>query len=187
MAQRTQQLGSARRLTPEDLDGVTRFIRALPEGDLTFFKEDFDDATIQRWCGEERGSRWVIGEDDEIAAMLSLVGGVHWSAHVGEVRMVVGAAYRRRGLGRQLARIGLAEGVRLGLTKIVVEVAADKDSDIGMFTAIGFTAEALLRDHIRDHDGRLHDLVVLSHDVADVSGSMSVLGLGGELDGHGPA
>lgn len=187
MAQRTQQLGSARRLTPEDLDGVTRFIRALPEGDLTFFKEDFDDATIQRWCSDERAPRWVICDDDGIQAMLSLEPGVLWSAHVGEVRMVVGTAFRGRGLGRQLARVGLAEGVRLGMRKIVVEVAADKESDIGMFTAIGFTAEALMKDHICDHDGRLHDLVLLSHDVADVAGSMSAIGLGGELDGHGPA
>jgi hypothetical protein len=86
-----------------------------------------------------------------------------------------------------LARVGLAEGVRMGMRKIVVEVAADRDSDIGMFTAIGFTAEALLTDHIRDHDGQLHDLVVLAHSVADVSGAMDALGLGGDLDVSGPA
>jgi hypothetical protein len=32
-----------------------------------------------------------------------------------------------------------------------------------MFTSLGFTGEALLRDHIRARSRELHDLVVLAH------------------------
>lgn len=182
MAERAKQLTDLCKLTAEDAELVTRFIGDLPEGDRTFLKEDLDAQTIARWCANERVPRWVVvGDDGEPHAMLALVPGSSWSAHVGELRLVVGARYRRRGLGRRLARLGLAEAVRLGLRKVVVEVVADKAGDIDMFASIGFTPEALLRDHISDHDGNLRDLVILSHDVDDVSSSMDVLGLEGEI------
>jgi ribosomal protein S18 acetylase RimI-like enzyme len=182
MAERPQQLTDLRPLTPRDADAVARFLQVLPEGDLTFLKEDVDTETVARWCRDERAHRWlVIGDDGEPQAMLSIVPGALWSAHVGELRLVVGQAYRRLGLGRRLARYGLAEAVRLGLSKIVVEVVADKEGDISMFTSIGFEAEALLRDHIRDREGNLRDLVLLSHDVGPRSAAMDVLGLASEV------
>jgi len=182
MAERTQQLTDLRRITPEDAEMVTRFLEDLPEGDLTFLKEDVDAETVARWCADERVPRWlVVGEDHEPQAMLTIVPGALWSAHVGELRLVVGDGYRRRGLGRRLARYGLAEAVRLGLRKIVVEVVADKEGDIAMFTSIGFEPEALLRDHICDRQGNLRDLMVLAHEVAARSATMDVLGLDGEV------
>jgi ribosomal protein S18 acetylase RimI-like enzyme len=167
MAESTQQLTELRRLTPEDAEMETRFLLALPEEDLTFFKEDIDAETVRRWTADERVPRWaVFGEDGEPQAILAIV---------------VGQDYRRRGLGRRLARVGLAEAVRLGLQKIVVEVVADKEGDIAMFTSIGFEAEALLRDHIRDRAGTLRDLVLLSHEVGARSATLDLIGLGGEV------
>ncbi len=182
MAESTQQLTDLRRLTPEDAEMETRFLLALPEGDLTFFKEDIDAETVRRWTADERVPRWaVFGEDGEPQAILAIVPGALWSSHVGELRLVVGQDYRRRGLGRRLARVGLTEAVRLGLQKIVVEVVADKEGDIAMFTSIGFEAEALLRDHIRDRAGTLRDLVLLSHEVGARSATLDLIGLGGEV------
>lgn len=182
MAERTQQLTEIRRLTAEDAERATRFLDGLPEGDLTFFKEDVDTETVSRWCADERSKRWmVVGEDGSPQAMLAIVSGVLWSSHVGELHLVVGQDYRRRGLGRRLARYGLAEAVRLGLSKIVVEVVADKEADIAIFTSIGFEPEALLKDHIRDREGEVHDLVLLSHEVGVRSSSMDVLGLEGDV------
>lgn len=183
MAERPQQLTTdLRRLSPGDADVVTRFLQELPEGDRTFLKEDVDADTVSRWCSDSRCPRWiVVGPDDEPQAMLSVVPGSGWSSHVGELRLVVGQHFRRQGLGRRLARYGLAEAVRLGLRKVVVEVVAEKEADIAMFTSIGFLPEALLTDQICDRDGHLRDLVLLSHDVGDVSATMDVIGLGGEV------
>ena len=182
MAERAQRLTDLCRLSAKDLDLVTRFVAELPERDRTFLKEDPDADTIAQWCADERVPRWVVvGDDGEPQAMLSLHPGTLWSAHVGELRLVVGERFRRRGLGRRLARLGLAEAVRLGLRKVVVEVVAGRERDMELFTSIGFEPEALLRDHMRDHDGALHDLVILSHEVGDVSSSMDVLGLEDEI------
>lgn len=182
MAEPAQQLTDLRRITPQDVDVVTRFLQDLPEGDLTFFKEPVDTETVAQWCADERVPRWiVVGPDGAPQAMLGIVPGALWSSHVGELRIVVGDGYRRRGLGRRLARFGLAEALRLELRKIIVEVAADKEGDIAMFTAIGFDPEALLKDHICDREGNLRDLVVLMHEVGSRSASMDVLGLDSEL------
>jgi ribosomal protein S18 acetylase RimI-like enzyme len=182
MAERTQQLTDLRPLTLDDVEAAARFLQDLPEGDLTFLKEDVETDTVARWCEDERVKRWLaVGEDGEPQGMLSIVPGALWSSHVGELRMVVGQKFRRQGLGRRLARYGLAEAVRLGLSKIMVEVVADKEGDMAMFTSIGFEPEALLRDHIRDRDGNLRDLVLLSHEVGPRSSVMDVLGLESEV------
>lgn len=182
MAESPQQLTDLRRLTPADTELVSRFLQAMPEGDLTFFKENVDAETVGQWCCDGRIQRWIaVGRDGEPQAMLSVVPGALWSSHVGELRLVVGPRFRRMGLGRRLARFGLTEAVRLGLRKIIVEVVADREGDIAMFTSIGFQPEALLADHICDRDGNLRDLVVLAHGVDHVSASMDVLGLGGEV------
>lgn len=182
MAEHTQQLTDLHPLQGGHAEAVSRFLEHLPDGDLTFLKEAIDDDTVARWMVDTRARRWVaIGEQGEVQGILTLVPGALWSAHVGELRLIVGEAYRGRGLGRRLARYGLADAVRLGLRKIVVEVVADKEADIAMFESIGFQPEALLRDQILDRRGDLHDLVMLSHEVSTGASALDVLGLGSEM------
>jgi len=59
----------------------------------------------------------------------------------------------------------------------VVEVVADAGSAIGLFQALGFEPEALLRDHVRDRGGELRDLVVLAHLVDGTWAGMASAGL----------
>jgi hypothetical protein len=46
---------------------------------------------------------------------------------------------------------------------------------------LGFRAEALLRNHVKDHDGNTHDLALLSHDVSAVQSMMHALGVSDAL------
>lgn len=178
MAQGPQQLTGLRSVGPKDAAVLSDFLRGLPEGDRTFFKEDVDVATIERWCEDERAARFLlVGEDGAVQWFLAVIPGVAWSAHVGELRLIVSGNHRRRGIGRRLAQLAVAQGVRMGLRKLVVEVVADKGGDLAMFTAIGFEAEALLKDQICDRAGELRDLLLLSHDVEAVAGSMGAGGL----------
>jgi ribosomal protein S18 acetylase RimI-like enzyme len=171
---------SLSRLTPlasADVDAVMAFLDSMPEGDRTFFKDGDDRETVERWVNDTHALRWILPGDGDIAAYLAVIPGAGWSSHVGELRLVVGAGYRRCGLGRRLARRGLLEAVQAGLDKIVVEVVADRQGDIEMFTSIGFSAEALLTNQIRDRTGQTRDLVILAHDVAAVRDSMEILGI----------
>jgi len=178
MAAAPDQLKDLRPLRHDDVERVLAFLVAMPEGDRTFFKETDDRATVERWVEDERAGRWIIcDEDGQVEAYLAVIPGVGWSSHVGELRLVVAAGHRRRGLGRALARRGLLEAVRRGLEKIVVEVVATREGDVEMFSSIGFEAEALLTNQIRDRTGNTQDLVILAHDVAAVRDSMEVLGI----------
>jgi hypothetical protein len=42
---------------------------------------------------------------------------------------------------------------------------------------MGFRPEALLRDHVKDRDGRKYDLLILSHDVAKFQAQMEAYGI----------
>jgi len=90
-------------------------------------------------------------------------------------------AHRGTGLGRALARQALTQAVASRLTKVVVELVADQEHALAMFTALGFTGEALLRNHLRDRDGTLRDLVMLAHYVDDTWSGMGTVGLIDEL------
>jgi ribosomal protein S18 acetylase RimI-like enzyme len=158
-----------RRLDPSLAKSAQDFFQRIPEGDRTFFKEDvLDEDTVASWAHDARSLRLVAVEpEDTVVGYLAVIPGVGWSRHVGEVRLVIDPERRRTGMGRTLARRAVLEAVNLGLDKLFVEVVADQTAAILMFQALGFEGEALLRNHVRDRDGELRDLVMLSHGVTE--------------------
>jgi ribosomal protein S18 acetylase RimI-like enzyme len=170
-------------LDPEHCDALVRFFAALPEGDLTFIKEEVTDPeTVRSWAsGQATGGRWVAVDGDEVTGYVAVRPLPGWSDHVGEVRLVVAPARRGTGLGRELARHALVQAVGSGLTKLVVEVVTEQRAVLALFTDLGFTGEALLVDHIRDRNGELHDLMVLAHHVRDTWAGMDAVGVADDL------
>jgi ribosomal protein S18 acetylase RimI-like enzyme len=171
-------------LAPEHCDALVRFFAGLPEGDLTFIKEDVTDPeTVRSWVtGAAAGGRWVSLDDaGEVSGYVAVRPLPGWSDHVGEVRLVVSPGRRGTGLGRELARHALVQAVTSGLSKLVVEVVAEQSAALALFTELGFTGEALLTDHIRDRGGQLRDLMVLAHHVQDTWSGMDTVGVADEL------
>jgi L-amino acid N-acyltransferase YncA len=170
-------------LAPAHLPALRRFLDALPDGDVTFIKEDVrDPAVAETWVSAPGALRvWVAVDDGDVAGIVSIHPLVGWSSHVGELRLVVDPARRGRGVGRALAAHALRAAVAAGLRKVVVEVVAEQEGAVRMFGDLGFRGEALLRDHIRDRSGELRDLVVLAHDVAEEWSSMASVGVEDEL------
>jgi RimJ/RimL family protein N-acetyltransferase len=157
-----------RRFDPDDLGALNALFDRLPEGDRTFFKEDvLDTEVVASWAHDRHGRRFIAVDNGAAVAYAAVIPGVGWSSHVGELRLVVDPAYRRRGVGTALAERGMLEAFQLGLHKLSVEVVADQTAAIQLFQSLGFAGEAILRDHVRDRDGRLHDLIVLAHVVDD--------------------
>jgi len=171
-----------RPLRPDDADTLLAFFACVPEHERTFFKEEvLDRGTIEGWLRDERGRRAIACEDGAVAGYVAVVPLVGWSDHVGEVRLVVAPDHRRAGIGLDLARWALIQAVQAGLRKLVVEVVAEQDGAVAMFQALGFQAEGLLRDHVRDRDGELRDLILLAHPVAEQWEAMSTAGIEEEL------
>jgi ribosomal protein S18 acetylase RimI-like enzyme len=80
-----------------------------------------------------------------------------------------------------LARHALQLALRRGLEKVIVEVIATQQSAIAMFSGLGFDIEAILHDHIRDRQGRLQDVVILAHNVAEQYSAMAAAGIDADL------
>jgi ribosomal protein S18 acetylase RimI-like enzyme len=172
-----------RRPSAQDLGALLEFFERVPESERTFFKEPvLDRATVEGWLTGEHGRRGLAVDDDgRVVGYVAVIRLTGWSDHVGEVRLVVDPEQRGRGLGRALARWALMQALDCGLGKLTVEVVAEQEGAVAMFTGLGFQAEALLRDHVRDRDGELRDLVVLSHSVEDAWSAMETAGISDEL------
>jgi RimJ/RimL family protein N-acetyltransferase len=64
-----------------------------------------------------------------------------------------------------------------GLEKLVAQMTVDQGAAIALFESLGFKAEALLRDHVQDLEGKKHDIVVLGHNIAQFQAQLEAFGL----------
>jgi ribosomal protein S18 acetylase RimI-like enzyme len=181
-AQRKNRV-SIERLAESNVDAVVAFFDRLNEGDLTFFKEPVaGERTVRGWLADDRGTRLLAFDGDEVVGYAAVIEGVGWSSHVGELRLVIDPSRRRQGLGHRLAAAALVTALEAGLSKVVVEAVATQDATIALFTKLGFVPEALLEDHVRDASGQLNDLIVLAHHSADTWATLATVGLDTPLD-----
>jgi ribosomal protein S18 acetylase RimI-like enzyme len=170
-----------RPLESTDTPAVEAFLQRLPESDRTFFKEDVADPEVVASWSRPGAARLLAVEGDTVVGSVAVVPLTGWSDHVGEVRVIVDPDRRGQGLGRALARRAVLEALELGLTKLVVEVVADQAPAVAMFRSLGFDPEALLKDHVRNRDGQLRDLMVLAHSVEASSAALAAAGIADSL------
>ena len=175
-----------RLMTRPDEAAVLDFARKLPVHDLLFLPRNISQPKVlSAWIGEiERGdiTSLLALKDDVVVGCGTLVKDSHsWSPHVGEIRMVVATEVRGKGVGRALSQETFALALGSGLEKLSVQMTVDQRGAIALFESLGFKAEALLRDHVRDAGGGKHDIVVLGHNVAQVRAQMEAYGIPGAV------
>ena len=173
-------------MTRADEAAVLDFAKALPTHDLLFLPRNISQPKVlSAWVNEiERGDivSLLALTDSAVVGCGTLVRDSHsWSPHVGEIRMVVSLDVRGKGVGRALSQETFALALGAGLDKLTVQMTVDQRAAIALFESLGFKAEALLRDHVRDADGQTHDIVVLGHKVAQVRARMEAYGLPGAV------
>ena len=171
-----------RLMSRTDEVAVLDFAQKLPTHDLLFLPRNISQPKVlSAWINEiERG---------DITSLLAVLAGKavgcgtlvrdphSWSPHVGEIRMVVSQDVRGQGVGRALSQQTFALALGAGLEKLSVQMTVDQQAAIALFESLGFKAEALLREHVRDVEGKKHDIVVLGHNVAQVRAQMEAYGL----------
>ena len=162
---------SIRPFARADATGVAEFAQGLPEHDLLFLSRDIKHArVIEAWVDAQAAGEiesLVATANDRIVATTAIVRDpLGWSPHVAELRMLVSPIMRGKGLGRALLDASIALAREAGATKLTARTTPDQLGAITLFEEAGFRGEAMLRDHVRDRDGALHDLVILSLGVA---------------------
>jgi RimJ/RimL family protein N-acetyltransferase len=178
-----------RMMGPADEAAVLAFAQALPAHDLLFLPRNISEPRVlSAWVKEiERGAitSLLAVNDGKVVGCGTLVRDLHsWSPHVGEIRMVVSLDVRGQGVGRALSQETFALALGAGLEKFSVQMTIDQRGAIALFESLGFKAEALLRDHVRDVDGKKHDIVVLGHNVTQVRAQMEAYGLPDAVQSH---
>jgi RimJ/RimL family protein N-acetyltransferase len=171
-----------RLMTRADEADVLDFARKLPTHDLLFLPRNISEPKVlSAWINEiERGAFTSVLalRDGKVVGCGTLVRDPHsWSPHVGEIRMVVSLDVRGQGVGRALSQETFALALSAGLEKLSVQMTVDQQAAIALFESLGFKAEALLRDHVRDVDGKKHDIVVLGHNVGQFGAQLEAYGL----------
>jgi len=171
-----------RYMTRADREAALAFARALPAHDILFLRRDITQPeAIDIWLnGIERGRiTSVLAERDGALQGYATVdrGELSWSPHVAELRVLVSAAMRGKGLGRVLTQEAFAIALGLGIEKIIAQMTVDQKGAIAVFEGMGFKPEALLRDHVKDREGNKYDLLILAHEVAKFQSQMDAYGI----------
>jgi RimJ/RimL family protein N-acetyltransferase len=170
-----------RLLERADRDAFLAFTKTLPEHDLLFLRIDITNPdVVDNWLDNVDLGRTVTVIAERDGAIVGY-GSLHlnnatWSQHVAEIRVLTGPQARGMGLGRVLTETIFAVALERGIEKIMAQMTIDQKGAIATFEQLGFQAEALLRDHVKDRRGEKHDLLILSHDVAAFQA---------QLDGYG--
>ena len=175
-----------RLMSRADEAAVLAFAQQLPTHDLLFLPRNISQSKVlSAWINEiERGdiTSLLAIRQGVVVGCGTLVRDPHsWSPHVGEIRMVVSLEVRGQGVGRALSQETFAIAIGAGLEKLSVQMTVDQQAAIALFESLGFKAEALLHDHVRDVDGKKHDIVVLGHNVAQVRAQLEAYGVPGAV------
>lgn len=165
-----------------DIEIVQAFTDQLPEHDLMFLSRDIRQKKVVEAWSRSLGTGEIVTiaamRGEEIVGTTAIVlDKLSWSAHVGELRILITPEAREVGLGRTLIQESFLIGLDLALEKLTVSMLLDQERAITVFEEMGFRTEAMFRDHLKDGEGNKHDLLIMSHDVAGVQSRMQAYGL----------
>lgn len=161
---------TVRPMTPDDGPELLAFASELPQHDILFMRRDITTQEgINRWVRDlERGIiHSILAEDAHGICGYSTIhrNDLEWSQHVAEVRVTTAERARGYGLGRLLTREGFNIALSLGIEKLVARMTTDQSAARELFHELGFHNEALLKDHVKDRNGELHDLLLMACNV----------------------
>jgi L-amino acid N-acyltransferase YncA len=168
-----------------DVVAVGQFAAALPAHDLLFLSRDLQHArVIEAWqqaiADGEIDSLVALDGDTVVATSAIVRDPLSWSPHVAEIRLLVAPSMRGHGLGRLL----LVESIRIagerGAIKLIARMTPDQRGSITLFEETGFRGEAMLRDHVRDREGKVFDLAIFALDLRRANGINASWGLDAE-------
>lgn len=157
-----------------DLEKSIEFARELPQEDLLFLTIDITDADEMEQYVRAIEGRRALTVLAEAAGRFIGYGSLtynqlHWTRHLGEIRLLVGREWRGKGLGKVLVNEIFVIARELGLQKVMARMASEQRGAVQVFERLGFGAEALLSDFVMDRQGRTHDLIVMSYDVTGLT------------------
>lgn len=167
---RTGEKVILRPMVKEDEQRLLDFFLRLPEEDRLFLKNDVTDPNVIKSWAQNIDYEHVIPILAEIDDRIIGDATLHrrtteQPTDIGEVRIVIDRDFRRRGLGKRLAREIYYLALSKKMNRLVAEVVEDQHAVIKTFEILGFRRERVLENQAKDLHGKKHNLVVMTEDV----------------------
>jgi L-amino acid N-acyltransferase YncA len=158
-----------RPLAIEDEQHLSEFFARIPEDERWFLRDNVaDPAVMHVWIKNVDYDRIlplvaVRQEDDTIIANVRL----HRRPseclhHIAHLRIMVDPAYRHQRLGTWMLLDTIRLAMSVGIEKLVAEfIAGVEDAAMTAAHKLDFFEEAVLKDYVKDSQGRYRDLVIM--------------------------
>ena len=148
-----------------DVDAVLAFAGALAPDDLMFLRVNITERpVVERWVDSIRAERAVTvlaRENGQVIGEATLLHNeAQWTRHLGEIRIQIAPAARRRGIARLLAAEIDAVAAELGLQLLTARMTLDQSAAQAVFRRLGFQREAVLWDYAITPDGQTRNVLV---------------------------
>ena len=148
-----------------DIDDILAFARTLPPHDLMFLRVNITErATVRHWIDSIEAGRTITvlaRQDGKVLGESTLLyNEANWTRHLGEIRIQISPAARRRGLARVLAREIYAIAKQVGLQLLTARMTLDQSAAQAVFRRLGFQREAVLWDYAITPDGDTRNVLV---------------------------
>jgi L-amino acid N-acyltransferase YncA len=88
-----------------------------------------------------------------------------WKKHVGELRLIVAQPYKRKGLGRLMARELFLLAASAKMEEILVRMMRPQKAARSIFHRLGFRQEVVLPDYVVDLKGEKQDMILMRCDL----------------------
>jgi len=165
-----EQTFTLRPMTVDDGPMMLAFANELPQHDILFMRRDITTpAGIEKWIRDIKNGviHSIVAEDELGIAGYSTIhlNELEWSSHVADLRVTTADRARGVGLGRLLTREAFNIALAFGVEKLIARMTTDQAGARALFHELGFTNEALLKDHVKDRNGQHHDLLLMACDV----------------------
>ena len=165
---RNQKIMTLRLMEDKDIDGVFNFFTKILSSEKIYLKENVTDkGAIVKWARriKDHAAVTILGEiEGTICAEATLhQQAAGWSKHVGDIRINVSSEHRGIGISTMLCDKICWIARILKISKVMAEVIPEQKKAIKIFENFGFEKEAILKDHVIDIEGKLHNLIILAN------------------------
>jgi RimJ/RimL family protein N-acetyltransferase len=165
-----------------DQENLVKFFTRMPRSDLLIYKDDVREReTIESWFSNSMHKKvfqLAAIIDTEIIAKGTLrKEGSYWR-HAAEIILIVDFDYRGRGLGSQMFKTLLAEGLKQNFEKVIMRFTPDNKSFTGMLAHFNLKPEAVLTTYITCKETEEQkDLMIASYNLEDWKGRFELYGM----------
>ncbi len=158
---------TVRLMESKDEPALKEFFLSLPPEERVNFRDDVTDPeVVHEWSINIDLNRVIplmAWYEDKVVANWTLHHREHgWTRHHGHVRGIVHPKWRGKGLATLMVRELLGFANQINIERVVIELVEPQTDLLQRYQKIGFKIDAVLKNWVKDFDGRYNDIHILS-------------------------